>query len=190
VLIALRSNWWITCRDREPVRFALIKANRTHWKSVVERVLTANKESGQVPSSWSALSALLGINPANLFLWRAGKNARRSPKLSVHDLQGIASVLRIPAGDLFPDLATQVTLAVGMLSRNAVTEMEAQAYVTYALALPNTHWLHASASDQALDAKALHEAAGACGLADDRRVEEIVLKVAAALEPELKKCQQ
>src|SRR5207244_852626 len=72
--LALTKNWWVTLRERDPVRFALAKAARRQWLPPLQDRLDAHKEGGTGPGSWKRLAALLEINPATLFRWRGGKS--------------------------------------------------------------------------------------------------------------------
>ena len=138
--LALTKHWWVTLRDRDPVRFALAKAARKQWLPQVQRRLDEFKEDGQGPGSWQRLADLLDIDPATLFRWRGSKDARNAPSLRLQDLESFASILRLSVHALVPEPACQLAWAVEYLCRRSVSLEEARAYSVYCHSVPASHW--------------------------------------------------
>jgi hypothetical protein len=129
--LALASPWWSW--DCTAVRKAL-------WASVLVRLrrlgsdrLKANGAAGQSPGSWKDLE----------FLRRDAKTHRRmfggKTNLCLELLLGYAGVLRIDAGDCFPDTETWIAEAARYLAEYApdgtgsIRVQDARVYVTHVL---------------------------------------------------------
>ena len=183
--LALTKHWWVTLRDRDPVRFALAKAARKQWLPQVQRRLDEFKEDGQGPGSWQRLADLLDIDPATLFRWRGSKDTRNAPSLRLQDLESFASILRLSMHPLVPEPACQLTWAVEYLCLRTVSSEEARAYSVYCHSVPACRWEANDDWDGELIRSALTAVIEAKVYAREADVSKAIWKVAERLEPVL-----
>ena len=196
--LALKINWWVRWRGYEPIRPALARAARLHWLPVVQLGLDTNKkqppDERKGASNWDQLAKLLGLVPANLYRWRAGKTKKGIPALLFQDLMSVANMTHLPPGELIPDPLRQIASAVMFLCPmlkcppNQHAAPEAEAYSIYCNSLPVSAWDGAnitSECDAILNSTALKVVIASGLLPTIVDAENAIRKVAEVLEPRL-----
>jgi hypothetical protein len=127
VFLALTKNWWVRYQAVDPVKTAIRKVLRKHWKTTIDELLRRNKTAGKRPGTWKELAEAIGLNFVKL--WRRLRGTACSPE----DLHGLSQVLGIPINKLFPDGAPLVSGVAYFLCAESVAENEpSEEYNVYA----------------------------------------------------------
>lgn len=131
VQLGLRGDWWIQCRDHQPVKGTLALAMMQHaWPRICDR-LAENKSRREEPSTREALALRLKRVSQNLARWHKGGSV-----VSSLDILALASLLRIPVDQLLPSVDHWLATATCLLSNGTVPQGEAMMYAAYRLARP------------------------------------------------------
>lgn len=129
--LALHHHWWAW--DHPRIRAATKATCLDHLLTVVEEIMTRNQQQGDRPGTWTELAHRVYLRRDNRNPQRWSQSRYLPPP---HAMLGLATVLQIEVGKLYPSNQRFVAGITDWLCEGQVSHEEALAYSVYRLGQP------------------------------------------------------